>query len=347
MTYQTGSTIEAKDFNLFLTGTDDGSYVEHSVSNLSSLLTEGYGKFGYGSSLTLTPKEYGDKVTASDWNQVLSLISKCATEQGTTILPMTGTISGISYPAPAVGIKVKALPNILANLNSLMSKSLNHISQGQTTVYDPVYSSAWKRQVALTYVVEFESADKARYFFNRGGQIKLDPYHPASGTGDTLKINTLFNNLSNACGTIFLSSPVQNSTADIKDVSYSGITRIGSGLPTPAVYLTSKGWYELTTTQDVVFAINGSNLPSSQRLSGYNSSGIKIEMNTNGAQTINGDVGNQLTIVVTFYENPDAGKSNLIASAGSRCKLTVIEPSTTRFSDSWGLVTVTSSMVGS
>lgn len=347
MTYQTGSLIEAKDFNTFLTGTEDGSYYDHLVSNLGSLISEGYGKYGYGKVLTITPKEYGDSVTASDWNTILSEIKTAGLHQGTIVLAMTGTINNVSYPVPATGIKVKALPNIQTNLDSLMENSLNAVAQGQTSQYQITYTSPWKRQVEFTYTIDFESADKARYFFNRGGQIKVTPFHPTGGTGDVAKINQLFNYLATACGSVFLSSPVSNDSVLIKNVEYTGITRIGSGLPTPSVYLTNKGWYSLSSSEEVVFAMLGLNLPQSQRLTGYNSSGIKVEMNTNGIQTLNGDNGSQLVIKVTFYETPDAGKSRIIASAGSRCTVNILEPSTSRYADTWGLITVTTSIVGS
>ena len=347
MTYQTGSTIEAKDFNLFLTGTEDGSYYDHLVSNLGSLISEGYGKYGYGKVLTLTPKEYGDSVTATDWNTIIAEINRAGLHQGTTVAAMTGTINNISYPVPAIGVKVKALPNIQTNLDNLMGESLNATAQGQSTQYQLTYSSQWKRQVSFTYTIDFESADKARYFFNRGGQIKITPFHPTGGTGDVAKINQLFNYFGTACGSVFLSSPVSNDSASIKGVNYSGLTRIGTSLPTPAVYLTHKGWYSLSSGSEVVFAVLGSNLIQAQRLVGYNSSGIKIEMNTNGVQTLNGDNGSQLVIKVTFFEIADAGKSAIIASAGSRCTLNVIEPSTARYVDTWGLISVTTSMVGS
>lgn len=347
MTYQTGSLVEAKDFNLIMTGTEEGTYYDHLVSNLGSLRGKGYGKYGYGIISPFSPKEYGDSVSSTDWNNVLTEIKKAGLHQGTTLAPMTGMINGVSYPTPAPGVKVKAFPNLQENLDELMTNSLDTTAQGQSTPYQLVYPSQWKRQVVFTYTVAFESADKARYFFNRGGQLKITPFHPLGGSGNVAKINQLFNNLSLACGSIFLSSPVSNDTATIKGVNYTGITRIGAGLPVPAVYMTHKGWYSLSSGQEVVFAMLGLNLVQAQRLAGYNSSGIKIEMNTNGARTVFGDNGSALTIKVTFFETLDAGKPNIIVSNNSKCTLQIFEPSTARYVDTWGLISVATSMVGS
>ncbi len=348
MTYQTGSLIEARDFNLFLTGTEDGNEIDHQVANLSCLLGTGYGKYGYGQTVSLVPKDYGDAVTALDWTTLMDQIKQIGVHQKTTLLPMTGTISNKFYPVPATGIRVQALPNILDNLELLFENSLNASSSGQTITYPVTYQAQWKRQVTFSFVVSFESSDKARYFFNRGGRFQIFASYPVLGTGDTLNINRLISNLCAGMGTLVLSSPVGDDTVTIGNSAFTGLTRIGANLPVAETFLQNKGWYSLSNQSEICFNLLGLNLVSAQRLPGYNSSSVQVSMFTNGPQGLNGDNGSQLTIKVTMVEQTDSGKPSIITSAGLSTSLQVVYPATrTYFENSWGSIDVASSVVGS
>jgi hypothetical protein len=68
----------------------------------------------------------------------------------------------------------------------------------------------------FVHTVTFQSGDAARNFFNAGGQLAINFSHP-TGTG----INSLWNMLAVACGTIVISSN-SSGTVRVAGTNYNG-----------------------------------------------------------------------------------------------------------------------------
>ena len=354
MAYLKGFSIIHDDYNTLLAGSADGT-PSHDVPNITALIGIGYGIHGYGQTIVPTAVTINDKISASSWSYIVNTITNIGVHQATALSPMTGTILGVTYSLPTAGTKVKALPNVQLNLTNLFTNNLNAVAQGTAVNYPNTYSAAWKNQISFTHTVYFASADQARYFFNAGGQIKLSFAHPSGGTGDALKINTLFTNLcsqNNGIGQLYISAPASG-TALIKTKTFTGLTRGAGttipavGLPTPSLFNQNSGYYAIPLVSTPVFSLAGGNLATPDRLSGYNNSAVTINTLTNGPTGLNGDNGSILTINTTYTQTPDTGYSRLIATAGAAVTLSVIPPSTAKIANTWGTITVTTSSTGS
>ena len=222
------------------------------------------------------------------------------------------------------------------NLNTIYTNRNNAAAQGSTTTDTRQYTTSWKNALTFTHTITFESGDKARYFFNAGGQIALSFSHPA-GTD----MNNLWNQLATACGTITLSA-VNSGTQTIAGTVFNGITRIG-GSGTPATLATNTGYYALTTTDQSVFKMLATTGPS-----GYLSSFIDVKIKTNGAQGSYGSTGSIITITTVWDEVPN-GTTTAKGLSGPNSTVTCVvrSPSSSYLSPSWGNFTVTSAVTGS
>lgn len=354
--YNFGSKILAEDYNLYLTGNALGT-VDHEVPNISSMLGIGFGKFGYGQTILQSPVTT-DKVTASQWNYILNSIANLSNLQGTAIEAMAG--AGTAYATPVVGTKIRAIPNISTNLTTLANNSLDSIGQGINTTHQQVHNANWKNSITFNHTVTFASADHARYFFNAGGQLKLTYAHPVTDAGNVLKMNTLFSNIAsinNGIGRVYISSPNLGSivikTHSVTGNTFTGITR-GTDTVAPIVgilpatiYNVNHGYYGMTDTLTPVVKFTGLNLTAINRFAGYNSSDITTSVMSDGPSTLNGDNGSVITIQTVYTQTPDDGYSRIIASPNASVTLTIIRPSATFLTNTWGTITVNMSSSGS
>lgn len=315
MSYQQYGKIEASDFNNIV-----GTGTTSTTGELNAIWAVGNGNKGYGQ--TAIPQvSQNATVGASDWANVTAKTSLIASHQSTTITSVT---------TPTQGATISYTVALTDNITTVTNGRLKATSQGSTSTTS-TSASTWSNQITFTHTVTFDSGDKARYFFNAGGQIALSFSSP-SGSG----INALMNSLGTACGTIVLSS-VTAGTVAINGTNYNGITKIG-GSGTVDTISTNTGYYALGTTDTVVFKQFASGTPA-----GYVNSYITVSMRTNGTQGSNGDNGSVITVTTTWDEVPNG----LTVSTGTATALTVRPPSATYLTNSWGTPVVSGSVSGS
>lgn len=309
----------ASDFNTLI-GTVNGS----TANKLNSFWGVGYGNAGYGQT-QINELASGGPVNATNWASLFSTLTKASLHQNTSItaLPTVTTGSRIDY--------ISTLPT---DITSCYTNRLNTAAQGTSATYTGQRNTQWSNAVTFTHQVIFESGDKARYFFNAGGQIAMN----FAINGGSSTINSLFRTLATACGTITLSAPTSTSTANIAGTNFTGITRTG-GSGTPTTLSTDTGYYSLTTTDTVVFK----QLATGLTPSGYVNSFISVSMRTNGAQGAYGDAGSVVYITTTFDEVPN----NLVVDGITNVFCVIRFPSTNNLTASWGSVTVSTTNSGS
>lgn len=320
MTYKAGGLIQASDFNQLVgpsTTASKGSYV-------NSLWGTGNGRYGYGQT-PISNLDVDATVQNEDWDSLITKLEKIAYHQNTTISTVT---------KPNADDKITYLSGIGTNLKSVYAVPNNARANGSTVlVPDPAVATTatWSGAATFTHTVTFESGDKARYFFNAGGQILISFYHP-SGTG----INALWNSLATACGTVVFSGMSGTATATIASTSYTGTTRTGgSGTATVA---TGTGYYDLLEKKTQIFKKTAVGTPA-----GYLQSYISVSINSNGTQGVNSDAGSTITITTVW----DAIPNTLFAAAGSKTNISVRYPaaSASGISNTWGTVKVTGTVV--
>jgi hypothetical protein len=316
MTYAQYGLISATDFNNFVGATNSTT-----ANTLNAVLGVGSGNSGYGQPTVANVAQYAT-VSATDWAALINKMTSMANQQGTSITALT---------APTSGDRINYLSALSTNLSSIYTRRNFAAAQGSSTPTATTNATAWSSAVTFTHTVSFASADAVRYFFNAGGQIAITLEHP-TGTG----INSMFNSMATAAGTIVISSPSSGSVT-IAGTSYSGVSKIG-GSGTASTVNSNVGYYALTTSNQEIFKQAASSAPT-----GYTSSYISVNVRTNGTQGVNGDKGTVLTITTLWDEVPNG----LLVSSGTKTTVTVRYPSISYLSNSWGTVSVTGTVTGS
>lgn len=316
MTYAQYGTIQNTDYN-DLIGTSPGT----TASKLNTVWAVGGSTAGYGQT-ALANVAVGSTVLSTDWANLVNRTSNAAQHQASTISSVT---------APVAGGTISYLSAIPTNLTTIYTNRLNAAGQGTTTSTNSTQGSAWLNILTFTQTATFANGDAARYFFNAGGQLAITVSQPGT-TGAGL----LFNNLASNVGTVVLSAP-SSGTITVGGTSYNGISKIGGGGNAPTISQ-NNGYYALTTSNANVFTQTASTGPSS-----YLSSFIRVIVKSNGTQGSNSDAGSVITIYTIWDEVPNG----LSVPLGAVTTLTVRPPSTSYISNSWGTITLASSVTGS
>jgi hypothetical protein len=312
MTYAQYGTIAATDFNT-LVGTNPNT----TSGTLNTVWSTGGTNAGYGQTAVATVSAGNSILATTQWANLVTYTSNCASHQGTSITAVTTPVSGgtITYAS--------AIPT---NLTTIYTSRGNAATQGSTVANTATVATTWSANAVFTHTVTFANGDAARYFFNAGGQLKVTCSNPNNAAG----INLLFNNLASNIGTVALSAP-SSGAVTISAVSYNGITKVGGGGNSPTI-LTNNGYYALTTSNANVFTQLASTGPS-----GYLSTFIRVIAKSNGTQGSNGDTGSVITLYTIWDEVPDG----LTVGTGTATTVTVQAPETTYLANSWGTISVT------
>lgn len=332
MTYAKNGLIQAADYNNYV-GVSPGS----TANQLNTVFAIGNGRSGLGQTAVaqVVANSSAFKVTAAQWNSLINGVSLSAGHQGSTVTSIAVNSVGDLIVATLAGSPTPS--SVFAtNLNTIYVNRNNCAAQGASSTTATAQATTWQNALTFTHTVTFESGDKARYFFNAGGQIAFSFSHP-SGTN----VNTLWNTLATACGTVSLSSP-DSGTVNITGSVFAGVTKSG-GSGTPATLSTNTGYYALTSTNQEIFKQLAATGPA-----GYTSSYIGLSVKTNGTQGVNGDKGTVLTFTTVWDEIPNGGGTAVgTASAGSTVNCTIKPPGTSYIANTWGTIAVTGSVTGS
>jgi len=175
MTYSSGNTILATDYNTFV-GTVN-TVIGNSASYQSSA--------GYGQT-TIASVSASGTVNASEWATLIAAVKLAATHQGTTInLPATAlatgnTIEALDGTTSASGTYdlSTAVTNISANKNNVDAAAQSTISAANVMTR----GSAWTDTINAEWYIQFASQVAADAFFNTGGEIHCSMTHP-TGAG--------------------------------------------------------------------------------------------------------------------------------------------------------------------
>jgi hypothetical protein len=235
MTYSSGGLIQATDYNGFVSTTVG--------VNINDVWSTGASDKGYGQSAISTVSTAGT-ITATQWATLVNTLSSLGSQTGTTLTART---------APTAGTLISVLAAVNTDITNVTTNRNNAVAVGsQFTGWTGTNSktaattgATWT--ITFTNTVTFASADAARYFFNGGGLIKLDVSKTATGALGDPEWNDLATTL---CGDIYISGAGTAHT--IAAVSYTGTTKIG-GTGTPSTLQNSLGWYNLTTSDQVIY----------------------------------------------------------------------------------------------
>jgi hypothetical protein len=255
---------------------------------------------------------------------MLNRISSSASQQGSSITPISN---------PVAGDTISAYAALSTNITTIYNNRLNCAAVGSsiTSGGSTDRTTSWTTSVTFTQTVTFASGDAARYFFNAGGRITQTWSRTGGSVNDQ---NTAISDLCTDCGT--LNYTAGTGTQTIAGGSYTGTTKVGgSGSPTTA---TTTGYYDYTSSNVQVFT------QSASSYYGYEGNSITVNIKTNGTQGSNGDTGSVITISSTVAK--PGGITTVDGTLNST--ITLIPSSTTYLTTtSWGTPTLAGSQTGS
>lgn len=327
MTYSIGGLIQAADYNGFVANTVG--------ANVNGIWGAGVTDSGYGQTALDTVSTAGT-IAATQWASLVNTISSMASHQGTTVTARS---------APVAGNTITILSNLNTDLTTLTTNRGNAAANGaQFTGWTGTASktsatgsgaAAWT--ITFTHTITWASAAAARHFFNAGGRIKWE----TSKTADATAADTEWNDLANTLvGDIYITGGT--GTQSIVGLSYTGTTKVG-GTGTPNILLTTTGWYDLLTSDTIIYKQFADTAP-------YTGDFIQISAKTAGS-------GTQL-VLTTVWTDPGGsavGSSDDISGGTATTGITFgtapatvvtyFPPSTTYLSASWGTPTVAATTV--
>jgi len=310
MTYAQYNSIEASDFNNLI-----GNNPGNAANALNTVWAIGNNNAGYGQT-AVSNVAIGNTVGNLEWDSLINNTANAAAHQGSTITSVT---------APSTGNTIAYISAVTNNLTTIYNNRRNAVAQGTTSSNTITNASTWNNNLVFTQSAYFANGDAARYFFNAGGQLVINCFHP---TGSA--VDNIFHGLAANIGNVTLSSPTSG-TITIAGNSFSGITKVGGAGQTPAT-LPNSGYYALTTSNANVFTqTDGVDAT-------FSASYINIQVKTNGTQGSRGDAGSNITFYTTWQEVP----SGTTVAAGTTTTITAIYPSTGNIANTWGVVSFSS-----
>jgi len=219
MAYTIGDDILDDEYNIFATGSADGT-PNHTVDNINTVWGVGTGDKGYGQTSTLTAVTAGEDVTAVQWATMLDRMDSMEAHQG----------SVITNPAnPTVGVDIEVFTALSTDITTLFDSRLDNAANGGDSSNTIVGAGSWTTNSVQAGRLTWSSANHARYFFNAGGEIRIS-FSRSGGTVHTK--NTEWTNLCTDCGTLVFGA---------RTMAKSG----GAGTPTTEI---DDGFYDISTT---------------------------------------------------------------------------------------------------
>jgi len=300
MTYSSGSTITAADYNTF-------------TNSVDAVWGVGSGENGYGQTNIIGETVVGSTISATQWATLLARTSSAASHQGTSITAIT---------SPTAGDTISAYAALSTNITAIESGRNNAAASGSDSTAATTTTTAWVNTATTSKTITFASANQLRYFFNAGGMIRMS-FSRSGGTASDQ--NTSWTNLLTACGTIVLTGagdPGPNKT--IAGTSYTGTTKIG-GSGTADTLAEGIGAYDLTGTNQTLFKQFATTYT-------YTANFAQIQASISGSViTITATMDDQKTPGVPGGLDSVDGTLTM--------NTTIRPPSTTYIADTWGSVT--------
>jgi hypothetical protein len=262
---------------------------------INSTLGTGTGQTGYGQTLASSAVGSGATITATQWSNLRTDLSKIRVHQ-TGVAVSDGTAIGspwqtlkIVTSSTAITLAVKdQYTDVGLNVAGATERVKAAASQMTTgTATSASRSTAWgtpgNLTVQTTFTITFSSSNFARWFFNAGGEIRVDASR--GGSAVTTK-DSDWTNMLQGVGTFRLGAT--SNTYTTANSSYV------SGISFPDVSAAALGFYNLTSTAKTLVEQTG-------YLTNYAQNRYTITGSVNTANNSSGGA-TVITLVVVFRD---------------------------------------------
>jgi hypothetical protein len=315
MAYTAGNLILDDHYNEFVSGNAAFGVTDHGIANANSVWGVGFGDKGWGQAGELVQVQAGQLVSATQWQGLFNRILVIDDHEGVGGLGNMPGDGGAGGPAETTGSLIEAIAAVSANTTQIYNNRLTSIATGTATSGTSVGTAAWNSTSVHTITVEFTDGDAARYFFNAGGNIEISATRSGGGSGED---NAAFDQLLPDINIVRLSA--------ITTDKIGGADPIGNGAGGSGYIRASAiGYHQLTTSPSSIFR---------QYASGYATTHMLVEAQTNAATGTDGDNGDLITFTVTMDTVVDVTPPG--ADGTFTVTATVNQPATTFIADSWG-----------
>lgn len=193
------------------------------VASVNAIWGTGSGDAGYGQTSTLSTVAASNTVTAVQWQNLIDRINSMRQHQ-------SGVTSGLTRPNP--GDIIAFLSTMSSQISTITTNRLSASVVGTQANATAAAGGFGTRQVQYTWT----TAAGMRHFFNGGGYVSFTAANSAM-SGNTKSLD--WDALLTACGVV-----------RIRAQSSEKVTGTGSG--TPAVLNTNLGFYDLTTSNQLI-----------------------------------------------------------------------------------------------
>ena len=329
MAYSAGDTILDDEYNTFATGNTAGTG-DTSAASINTIWGSGTGDAGYGQSNVVSAVAAGSTITATQWTTLLGRLNSIRQHQGTSI-----NISSFSVSA---GDAIAVIANLSADITTLYNARTTAASANITeSTTAATYTSSWNSSVKATHTVTFAGGDEARYFFNAGGFIKLNP-----SLSDSTGRNAQWKFLLDEVGDLKLLASTFTRSFSNESSGYGA-----GGDNTPTTHASTTGYYDLTNstlTSMFKYTIDDAFGYGNYRANFYE---VKINPGADHADG-NGNNGNVITIEQIFQDDY-SNAQNTDVTGDISAPIIIGKPNQTQLNnDAVGTVTVNeSSFTGS
>jgi hypothetical protein len=232
MAYQTGDTILDTHYNGF-------------VTSVNALWGQSTGIRGWGQTTTISTVADGNTITATQWATLLTRIKSISDH---TVDDGNITVDSVTNPSTSDIISaITALATDIGTLDTSVAGGSVNASTGASTDLTLTSSGTFSSTIVHEATLTFDGGDEARYFFNAGGYIDVNP----SISGGTTSVggpspapfftDDKYNEWADTVNTLIGSVRLRATTTEKNG---------GSGTPTIA---NNTGYYDLTTAYTVLY----------------------------------------------------------------------------------------------
>ncbi len=268
----------------------------------------GFGNRGYGQSgITLTPVVPGQLIAETEWKAMRNALAVIREHQTggvpaavppTTVLD-TGDVIQAHESSPPTNDAYDFNSEISSGDSSRFVADPAKVGTFSTTgTSSNTRGSAWGSgtgSIDLIFDISYGSEDAARYFFNSGGQIRIDLSHPAGTPQD--------NDWSASLGT-----RLGQVRFDYTGTTSTGTSGLSSGI----------GFYDLTGAYQTI--INGANIGTGA----YTTNDVLIEAHRLSFGGVNGGNGTGVRIRITLTDQHTNAFFDTV-SAGTAASFSVLK----------------------
>lgn len=322
MSYSSGGTIQANDYNNLAWGGNTTGTYSGTIKNLAIVMGTGIGIRGYGQTISAINVVAGaDTVTATQWAGLVHTLNKALGHQsGSAAQLASGSNIGIT-----AGATIAAFANVATGVSSVYDNANLADTLGSTVTgatFSPVISAG-----AVTFANIFSrhvrfwgGPDAARYFFNAGGQIKW------------VIISATNNNSTLTSADLVTNWETNQASGNIRGPSSTARTGTGG---TVATANTSLGYWAAGTAASTISQITSANYRYE-----YNQDFTNVRIRTDGEAGSNGSNGANLFIDFGTSKTSTYAGLNDDVNVTVNHRIDIVIPETTFLANTWGIIGV-------